>query len=100
MQLIGLKTINPSITLISWLEECRMEKIKIDTNNPQFQQDFFHLEKPEQLALIRTLKKISEMQWPQLYSDKGLKWEAILSKETKSGQRIDKIGRASCRERV
>lgn len=65
-----------------------MDKVKIDMNNPVFQRDFFSLEKNEQLALINTLKKISQLTWSKLYADKGLKWEAILSKQSKSGNRI------------
>ena len=65
-----------------------MASIKIDLNNPQFQNDLFDLEKNEQLALIKTLKKIHKLTWSELYSDHGLKWEAILSKKTKSGERI------------
>lgn len=65
-----------------------MPKIKIDLNNPQFQQDLFALEKVEQLALIKTLRKISQLSWPDLYSDNGLKWEAISSKQSVSGERI------------
>lgn len=34
-----------------------MVTIKIDLNNREFQADFFNLEKKEQLALIKTLKK-------------------------------------------
>ncbi len=65
-----------------------MAKIKIDMNSPEFQRDFFALEKIEQLALIRTLKKVSQPEWTVLYIDSGLKWEAILSRQTKSGDRI------------
>lgn len=65
-----------------------MSLIKIDMNNPEFQKDFFSLEKSEQLALVKTLKKISQLNWVQLYSDHGLKWEMILSKQTPSGERI------------
>ena len=65
-----------------------MVEIKIDLNNPEFQKDFFELEKNEQIALIKTLKKISQLNWDKLYGDHGLKWEAILSKQTKSGHRI------------
>ena len=65
-----------------------MASIKIDLNNPGFQSDLFGLEKNEQLALIKTLKKIHKLTWSELYSDHGLKWEAILSKKTKSGERI------------
>ena len=65
-----------------------MADIKIDMNNPDFQKDLFELEKPEQLALINTLKKTKKLTWQQLYLDKGLKWEVILSKQTKTGERI------------
>jgi len=65
-----------------------MAEIKIDMNCPEFQEDFFALEKTEQVALIKTLKKIRQLNWPQLYADNGLKWEAILSKQTKTGERI------------
>ena len=65
-----------------------MSGIKIDMNGPEFQHDFFNLEKSEQVALIKTLKKIRQLTWPQLYADKGLNWEAILSKQAKSGARI------------
>ena len=65
-----------------------MATIKIDLNNPEFQSDLFGLEKNEQLALIKTLKKIHKLTWSELYSDHGLKWEAVLSKKTKTGERI------------
>jgi hypothetical protein len=63
-------------------------KIKIDLNNPNFQQTFFSLEKNEQAALLKTLKKISQLNWEQLYLDNGLKWEKITSKTSKSGNQI------------
>lgn len=65
-----------------------MTSIKIDLNNPVFQEDLFKLEKTEQVALIKTLKKIHKLAWSELYADKGLKWEMILSKKSKSGERI------------
>jgi hypothetical protein len=65
-----------------------MTKIKIDLNNLDFQKDLFSLQKNEQLSLIRTLKKINELTWDNLYKDQGLKWEAIVSKTTKSDQHI------------
>lgn len=65
-----------------------MTSIKIDLNNPEFQKDLFRLEKNELSAFVNTLKKIHKLSWEQLYSDHGLKWEAILSKKTESGQRI------------
>jgi hypothetical protein len=65
-----------------------MNEIKIDMNNPEFQHDFFNLGKNEQAALIKTLKKIRQLKWEQLYADSGLNWELILSKQAKSGARI------------
>jgi hypothetical protein len=38
-----------------------MSKIMIDLNNPPFQKDLFALDKNDQLALIRALKKISQL---------------------------------------
>ncbi|WP_342259710.1 hypothetical protein [Candidatus Tisiphia endosymbiont of Metellina segmentata] len=44
-----------------------MSKIKIDMNNIEFQKDLFALEKDNQLALIKVLKKISHLTWDELY---------------------------------
>ena len=65
-----------------------MTSIKIDLNHPVFQKDLLVLEKNEQVALIKSLKKIHRLTWSELYSDHGLKWEVILSKQTKLGERI------------
>lgn len=65
-----------------------MTSIKIDLNNPVFQHDLFNLEKSEQTALIKTLKKIHQLTWPALYADHGLKWEVVLSKQTKNRERL------------
>lgn len=65
-----------------------MTKIQIDLNNTDFQKDLFALQKNEQLALIKTLKKISKLTWNSLYKDQGLKWEVIISKTTKTNGRI------------
>ncbi len=65
-----------------------MATVKIDLNNPEFQSNVFDLEKNEQVALIKALKKIHKLTWTEVYSDQGLKWEAVLSKKTKAGERI------------
>jgi hypothetical protein len=57
-------------------------------NNPEFQKDFFSLEKNEQLAFIKIFKKIQKMNQPEVYADHALKWEVILSKTTTAGDRI------------
>ena len=65
-----------------------MGKIKIDLNNPDFQRDFFNLEKQEQTALLNTLKSIHQLDWQALYKHKGLRWETISSKKTSTGKSI------------
>jgi hypothetical protein len=65
-----------------------MNKIKIDLNNPELQNDLFNLEKNEQLAFIKTLRKIGHLNWNELYKDKGIRWEVIISKTTKNMNRI------------
>lgn len=65
-----------------------MTPIKIDMNNPEFQQDFFNLEKHEQSVLIKTLKKIRQMRWEKLHQDRGLNWEVILSKQSNTGAKL------------
>jgi hypothetical protein len=65
-----------------------MYKIKIDLNSTEFQKDLFSLEKNEQVALIKTLRKISNLTWDELYRDQGLKWEVIISKIGKNKERI------------
>ena len=65
-----------------------MSNIKIDMNSPEFQEALFSLETIEQKALLTTLKKVRNMTWTQLYADKGLRWEAVISKTSKSGGRV------------
>jgi hypothetical protein len=53
--------------------------IALNLNDPGFQDDFFALEKPEVLACVRTLRKIRQLEWEDIYRDSGLNWEAISS---------------------
>ena len=53
---------------------------KLNLNDPIFQQDWFDLQKPEQIALLKTLKKLLKLSWDQVYKDPGLNWE--LARET------------------
>jgi len=54
-------------------------KIRLDLNNPVFQENLLTLQKPERLAAFDTLNKIRKLTWNQLYRDSGLKWEKIIS---------------------
>jgi hypothetical protein len=65
-----------------------MTKILLDINYPGFQEQLFNLEKQEQRALLNTLKKINQMNWEDLYKDKGIRWELITSKTTSKGKNV------------
>lgn len=62
--------------------------IRLDLKNPEFQDLFFSLEKPQQLAVLKTFQKLRQMTWEQVYTDSGLNWEAILSKTGPSSGRL------------
>jgi len=53
--------------------------VRLDLNNPVFQEHLFHLQKPDRHAAVDSLKKIRQLTWAQLYRDNGLKWENIVS---------------------
>jgi hypothetical protein len=65
-----------------------VDRIRLDLNGPQFQADWFALERAEAQRVLASFEKISRMTWPQLYSDRGLRWEAILSRTGPSGERL------------
>ena len=63
--------------------------VRLDLNNPVFQETLFNLQKAERHAAIDTLKKVRQLTWAQVYRDNGLKWEKIVSVKPPSG--IDAI---------
>lgn len=62
--------------------------VRLDLNNIEFQSDLFGLQKPEQLAVLATLRKIASLTWDQVHRDKGLHWEAIHSRSGVDGKRL------------
>jgi len=63
--------------------------IRLDLNNPVFQDHLFGLQKPERNAALDTLRKIRQLSWGQFYRDNGLRWEKIVS--VKPPQGIDAV---------
>lgn len=53
--------------------------VRLDLNNPVFQENLLDLQKPERHSALETLKKLRQMTWNQVYIDNGLKWEKIVS---------------------
>ena len=62
--------------------------IRLDLNNPVFQRILFKLTKNDQRNILNTLSKLADMTWQQIYSDRGLKWETILSQKGPDSGRI------------
>ena len=54
-------------------------KIRLDLNNPVFQEHLLTLQKSERHAALDAFNKIRQMSWNQLVRDQGLKWEKITS---------------------
>ena len=61
------------------------QRVRLDLNNPVFQENLFTLQKPERQAALETLNKLRQMTWNQVYRDGGLKWEKIISVKPPSG---------------
>lgn len=64
------------------------DAVRLDLNNPVFQRQLFALEKAQQLEVLATLRKLSGLNWAQVYQDRGLKWEAIHSRTGPDGCRL------------
>jgi len=59
--------------------------IRLDLNNPVFQENLLSLQKPDRLAALDALGRLRQMTWNQVYRDKGLKWEKIVSFKPPAG---------------
>ena len=64
------------------------DSVRLDLNNPVFQRQLFALEKAQQLGVLATLRKLAGLRWPQVYQDRGLKWELIHSRIGPDGHRL------------
>lgn len=63
------------------------DAVRLDLNNPEFQQTFFALEKDQITNVVGTLRKLNLMTWSQLCADRGLKWELIHSYTGAKGEK-------------
>jgi len=59
--------------------------VRLDLNNPVFQDNLLALEKQERNAVLDTLNKLRQLTWNQVYRDPGLKWEKIISVKPPEG---------------
>ncbi|MCP9859168.1 MULTISPECIES: hypothetical protein [unclassified Cyanobium] len=67
----------------------RDAEVRLDLNNPVFQEQLLSLQKNERHAALDTLNKIRKLTWNQLYRDQGIKWEKITSIKLPAG--IDSV---------
>lgn len=56
-----------------------VDVVRLDLNNPVFQRDLLGLQKVERHAALDTLAKLRQLNWQQVYRNKGLHWEKIVS---------------------
>lgn len=68
-----------------------MSNVLLDLNYSTFQVELFTLQKAEQTAFLTTCNKIRQMTWEMVYKDRGLRWEEIISKRNKAGDKIYSI---------
>jgi hypothetical protein len=59
--------------------------VRLDLNNPVFQENLLTLQKSERHAALDTLNKLRRMTWNQAYRDNGLKWEKVVSAKLPAG---------------
>lgn len=65
-----------------------MTRVRLDLNNPEFQEQLFALQKQKLDEVLGTLRKLHQMAWEQVYVDRGLRWERILSKQGRRGESL------------
>lgn len=65
--------------------------IRLDLNNPVFQEQWFALEKKERLAVLHCCNKLFAKDWNTIYRDKGLRWELIQSRTAAGKERLYSI---------
>jgi len=73
--------------------------ILVDWNHPDFQSSFLNLEKLEISQVLKTVRKILQMEWEQVYQDKGLRWEYIAQNDVYSFRASQKIRILARRDR-
>jgi len=79
----------------------RSSRVRLDLNNPQFQDGFFTLEAAELKQVVVALRRLRQMEWDAVYSHPGLKWEAVGHIATPTGAkactiRLSRKVRAIC----
>lgn len=64
------------------------ERLRLDLNNPVFQEKWLALPEQGQLQVPTTLRRLAAMTWTQVHQDAGLKWEMVHSRTGPEGTRL------------
>jgi hypothetical protein len=65
-----------------------MAQVLLDLNAASFQHDWFTMERDDAQAVLETLRKLRTLDWNQIYSDRGLRWELVESRAGFKDQRL------------
>ena len=64
------------------------DRIRLDLNNPEFQDVFFRLEIGDLKQVVTALRRLRELDWPALYKHTGYRWEAIEHLKIGGGSKV------------
>ena len=70
------------------------EKVLLDLNYSEFQSALFDLDTSDIKKVFKTLKKVKNMTWQEVFQDHGLKWEELKSVAGKFTIRLSQSYRA------
>lgn len=63
-------------------------RIRLDLNNPEFQDVFFRLQAEELKQVVASLRRLRELDWNGLYRHTGFRWEAIEHLKAPNGAKV------------
>ena len=63
-------------------------RVRLDLNNPEFQEVLFQLESTELKQVVASLRRLRGLDWAELYRHTGFKWEAIEHLKAPNGAKV------------
>lgn len=63
-------------------------RVRLELNNPEFQEVLFGLESAELKQVIASLRRLRELDWNTLYRHSGFHWEAIEHLKAPNGAKV------------
>ena len=63
-------------------------RIRLDLNNPAFQDVFFSLQADELKQVVASLRRLRDLDWNSLYRHTGFRWEAIEHLRAPNGAKV------------